>query len=87
MTDEKSIDTVLDDINKFKTANEFSLYIETRVATKDLSYMDAVINYCEEVDIEIESIKSLINKSLKEKLHNEAIERNFFKKKTGTLPL
>lgn len=74
-------------LNEFHSDHEFSLYIETRVVTKDLSYMDAIINYCEEAEVEIESIKSLINKSLKEKLHNEAIERNFFKKKLGTLPL
>jgi hypothetical protein len=81
------IDQELEKKNTFSTASEFSLYIETRVATKDYSYMDAIINYCEEADIEIESIKNLINKSLKEKLHGEAIERNYFRNKSGKLSL
>ena len=50
---------------KFTTANDFSLYIEKLVTAKKLSYMEAVISYCEEADIDVESIKSLVNKSLK----------------------
>jgi hypothetical protein len=72
---------------KFNTANEFSLYIEELVMLKKLSYMDAVIEYCEQADIDVESIKSLVNKSLKEKIQAEAEERNYFKPKAGKLPL
>jgi SLT domain-containing protein len=48
--------------------------------------MDAVIQYCEEIDIEIESISKLINQSLKDKIQNEAEENNFMKPR-GKLPL
>ena len=72
---------------KFNSANEFSLYIEELVNAKKLSYMDAVIQYCEDADIDVESIKSLVNKSLKEKIQAEAEERNYFKTKAGKLPL
>jgi hypothetical protein len=72
---------------KFTTANEFSLYIEQLVTSKRLSYMEAVISYCEDADIDVESVKSLINKSLKEKIQCEAEELNYFKRKSGKLPL
>ncbi len=49
--------------------------------------MDAVIEYCEQADIDVESIKSLVNKSLKEKIQAEAEERNYFKPRAGKLPL
>ena len=71
---------------KFRSPNEFSLYIEGRVAAQDISYMEAIIQYCEEVDIDIESISKLINQSLKERVQIEAEEGNYFKKR-GKLPL
>lgn len=71
---------------KFRSPNEFSLYIEERVIAEKIGYMDAVISYCTEVDIEIDSISKLINQSLKEKIRNEAEEFNFLKK-TAKLPL
>ena len=71
---------------KFRSPNEFSLYIEGKVAAKDISYMEAIIKYCEEVDIDIESISKLINQSLKDKVQIEAEDGNYFKKR-GKLPL
>ena len=71
---------------KFRSPNEFSLHIEGRVAAQDISYMEAIIQYCEEVDIDIESISKLINQSLKDKVQIEAEDGNYFKKR-GKLPL
>ena len=71
---------------KFRSPNEFSLYIEERVAKEKLGYMDAVIQYCGEIDIDVESISKLINQSLKDKIQIEAEEGNYFKKR-GKLPL
>jgi len=71
---------------KFRSTNEFSLYIEGRVAAQEISYMEAIIQYCEEVDIDIESISKLINQSLKDKVQIEAEDGNYFKKR-GKLPL
>jgi hypothetical protein len=48
--------------------------------------MDAVIQYCTEVDIDIESISKLINQSLKDKIQTEAEDQNYLKKR-GKLPL
>lgn len=71
---------------KFRSPNEFSLHIEERVLKEKIGYMDAVIQYCEEVDIDIESISKLINQSLKDKIQYEAEENNFMKRR-GKLPL
>lgn len=71
---------------KFRSPNEFSLYIEERVLRDSIGYMDAIIQYCTEVDIDVESISKLINQSLKDKVQIEAEDGNYFKKR-GKLPL
>lgn len=89
MSEEEFRDIINDSFlisKKFRSPNEFSLYIEERVIKEKIGYMDAVISYCAEVDIEIDSISKLINQSLKEKIRNEAEEFNFLKK-TAKLPL
>jgi hypothetical protein len=55
-------------------SKEFSLIIEGVVKDKrPISYMDAIIWYCEENNIEIETTSRLISKSLKEKIQVEAM--------------
>ena len=87
---DKEIEYILTDsliiTKKFRSPNEFSLYIEGKVAAQDISYMEAIIQYCEEVDIDVESISKLINQSLKDKVQIEAEDGNYFKKR-GKLPL
>jgi len=87
---DKEIEYILTDsliiTKKFRSPNEFSLHIEERVIREKIGYMDAIIQYCEEVDIEIESISKLINQSLKDKVQNEAEEQNYLKRR-GKLPL
>jgi hypothetical protein len=87
---DKEIEYILTDsliiTKKFRSPNEFSLHIEEQVSRHKIGYMDAVIQYCEEVDIDIESISKLINQSLKDKIQYEAEENNFMKRR-GKLPL
>jgi len=71
---------------KFRSSNEFSLHIEEKVQREKLGYMDAIIGYCNEVDIDIESVASLINQSLKDKIQIEAEENNYMKKR-AKLPI
>lgn len=71
---------------RFRSPNEFSLHIEERVVRERIGYMDAVIQYCTEIDIDIESVAGLINQSLKDKIRVEAEENNYIRKK-GKLPL
>jgi len=70
-------------------SKEFSLIIEKVVKDKrPITYMDAIIWYCEENNIEIETTSRLISKSLKEKIQVEAMNANMLKiEKGGKLPV
>jgi len=69
-------------------SKEFSLKIESIVKEKRISYMDAIIWYCDTNDLDVGTLNSMINKSLKEKIKNEAINLRMLKeKKGGVLPL
>ena len=52
----------------FEDSKSFSLYIEQMARDKKCSHVDAILEYCKENFIDPEEIKSLINKSLKEKM-------------------
>jgi cell division ATPase FtsA len=64
----------------FKNSNEFSLYIEQLVKEKRVNHMDAVLEYCKENFLEPEDVKSLINKSLKEKIEMNFRDLNYLPK-------
>jgi len=70
-------------------SKEFSLIIEGVVRDKKpISYMDAILWYCEQNQIEVESVGRLISKSLKEKIQVEASKANLIKiPETGKLPV
>jgi hypothetical protein len=69
-------------------SKKFGLIIENSVKEKKISYMDAVVLYCEENNIDTGSINSLINKALKEKIQSEAEKKNLIQKSsTGVLPV
>ena len=71
---------------RFRSPNEFSLYIDEIKLKHDISYMYAVINYCNEKDIDIDSIGPLINQKLREKIQIEAEQENMIKPR-GHLPV
>ena len=70
-------------------SKEFSLIIEGVVKDKrPITYMDAIIWYCEQNQIEVESVGRLISKALKEKIQVEASKANLIKvEQTGKLPI
>ena len=70
-------------------SKEFSLIIEGVVKDKKpITYMDAIIWYCEQNQIEVESVGRLISKALKEKIQVEASKANLIKvEQTGKLPI
>lgn len=70
----------------FKSANEFSLFIEKMAADRRMSHLDAVLKFCEEHYLEPDEIASKISKSLKEKIENDFRELNYLPK-TATLDL
>ena len=66
---------------KFRNANEFSLFIEERIKGSKLTYLEMVLEYCKEEDIDPESVKSLIGPALKDKIRVDAEEANLLKKR------
>ena len=69
-------------------SKEFSLKIESIVKSKRITYMDAIIDYCKENDIDVGTVNPLVNKSLKEKIKDEALNLRLLKeKKGGVLPV
>lgn len=74
--------------NKFLCPQKFAQDIEGIVKVSKINYIDAIVTYCEENSIEIETVSKLISKPLKEKLRHNATELNFLKKTTrAKLPL
>ena len=59
------------------TSKTFTLTIENIVKEKDITHMDAVLWYCEQEDLEPDSLGTLISKGLKEKIEANARELNF----------
>lgn len=62
------------------TTVRFSTGVESLVKDDEMSYIDAIIHYCDVNDIELETVPKLISKPLKEKLKFEAQQLNFIKK-------
>lgn len=78
-------DVVLSDefaiTKQFRNANEFSLFIEDKARNSKLTYLDIVLDYCKENDIDPDSLKSLINQQLKDKIRIDAEESNLMKRR------
>ena len=73
---------------KFISKEKFAEDIESIVLNSDMNYIDAIVMYCEDNDIEIESVGKLVSKPLKEKIKYNATELNYMKKTSkGKLPL
>ena len=76
--------------DKFLTPTKFSQEIERLVKRSNglITYVEAVVTYCQENDIELETVPKLISKPLKERLRHEAERLNYMKKRSkGVLPL
>lgn len=74
--------------NKFLCPQKFAQDIEQIVKISKVNYIDAIVSYCEQNSIEIDTISKLVSKPLKEKLKCDAIHLNFLKKTTkARLPI
>ena len=76
--------------DKFLTPTKFSQEIERLVKRSNglISYIEAVVTYCQENEIELETVPKLMSKPLKERLRHEAERLNYMKKRSkGVLPL
>ena len=86
MSEQKTLNDSLVITKRFRSPNEFGLYIDELVTQFNVTYMDAVIKYCHEKDIDVESIGPLINKKLRDKIQLEA-EQQLLMKPRGHLPV
>jgi hypothetical protein len=83
---ENELEKVLE--SKFFCPSRFAQEIESLASEQKSSYIDAIVNFCEQNNIDLESVPKLISKPLKEKLKYEATELNFLKKSSrAKLPL
>ena len=68
--------------------NRFSMAIEERVYMLDISYMEAIITYCEETNLDLEIAGKLVSGVLKSKIQIEAESLHFLQKsETAKLPI
>ena len=69
--------------NKFFCPTRFAQEIEQLVlANKDMNYIDAIVHFCEQHSLDLESVPKLISKPLKEKIKYDAQQLNFMKRTT-----
>ena len=67
--------------SKFFCPTRFAQEIEQLVLiNKDMNYIDAIVHFCEQHSLDLESVPKLISKPLKEKIKCDAQELNFMKK-------
>ena len=68
-----------------QTSAEFFTKIQVIVQETRLSYMDAILHYCDQNGLEPETAAQLVNTKLKAQIREEAEELHFFPK-TAKLP-
>ncbi len=86
MPDPKDISKAINE--KFTSKEKFAEEIEALVLKTRMNYIDAIVEYCNNNEIELETVGKLVSKPLKEKIKCEAIELNYLKGTSkGKLPL
>ena len=65
----------------------FSMKIEKLVVEKKIPYMDAIVHYCDNSGMEIETAAKLINTKIKQSIASEASDLNMMKEKINKLPI
>ena len=61
------------------TTSKFSKIIIEIVETKQVTYLDAITDYCQKNNLEIESAAKLVNQKIKTRLKEEARELKLIK--------
>ena len=66
---------------------KFAVAIEGLVANTDYTYLEAIVEYCKNTELEIEVAASLINANLKSKIELQSSDLNLLKVKNSKLPI
>lgn len=82
MNNPPNIETIIE--KKFLSTEKFSLEIEKYVKNNQCNYIEAIICYCEEHEIELETVPKLLSKPLKERLKFNAETLNFLKRTSNS---
>ena len=61
--------------------------LDKMVRDKEMTYMDAILQYTNDVDCEVEMVAKMLNKQIKDKIEAEAYELNMMKDRSSKLPL
>jgi|TARA_R110000803_G_scaffold152502_7_gene217563 hypothetical protein len=68
------------------TPKRFSKLVEDIVKDKQVNYMDAILIYCENHELEPEDVKKFVSKTLKEKVAVNAQDLHYLPRTTAELP-
>jgi len=82
------MDLLYGNITTFNTVmntKEFTIKIEELAKQKNLKYIDAIVHFCENNEIDVGTVGPLISKNLKDKIALEAQDLNYLPK-TGRIP-
>lgn len=71
---------------KFLTKSRFAKLIEASVKEHRFTYMDAVIEVCGKLEIDLEDCRKFITPTIKDKIEAEAMHLNFLPRQ-NTLPI
>ena len=74
------------EITNLHNPKKFSKNIEVIVREQGLRYIDAIMEYCSEHNIDNDIIPKLLTRQLKDKIQAEAVQFNFLPK-VGLLPV
>ena len=66
------------------TERDFTKRIEEK-AINGMSYIEAAIEVCNEFSVDYDYVGNLISRPIKEKIYNEAQDKNIFKRKSVSL--
>ena len=82
-------DEINEELNKkFLSKDKFAEDIESLVHTTSMNYIDAIVQYCEDNSIELDTVNKLVSKPLKDKIKYDATQLNYLKRTSrAKLPL
>ena len=61
--------------------------LDRMVREKQMTYMEAILKYTDDVDCEIEMVAKMLNRAIKDKIEAEAYGLNMMKDRSSKLPL
>jgi len=64
---------------EFQTAQEFSVFIERKAVQRKISLMEALLEYCEDRDVDPSAVSALITPALKKRIQCDAEQLHLLK--------